>query len=101
MRTVDELRSLTAGRLLEIWRQSREQTEDPLERTLLCNARVLAECCWCQGERVYGDELEVLRDLTGRQMEHLLRQLTEERVHRQAAENPRFDEERFEALRKR
>ena len=48
MRDVDELRPLTAGRLLELWREGRE-TEDPLERVLLCNGRILAECCFCQG----------------------------------------------------
>ena len=42
MRDIDELRAPTAGRLLVIWRETRETAEDPLERTLLCNARVLA-----------------------------------------------------------
>ena len=49
MREVDELRPLTAGRLLAIWRESAREAEDPLERSLLSNARVLAECCWSQG----------------------------------------------------
>ena len=38
MRTVDALKPLTAGELLELWRYYRERVEDPLERTLLCNA---------------------------------------------------------------
>ena len=42
MRRIDELRPLTAGRLMGLWRAAREAAEDPLERTLLCNAGVLA-----------------------------------------------------------
>lgn len=38
---VDELRPLSAARLLALWRDCREAAEDPLERTLLCNAG-----CW-------------------------------------------------------
>ena len=53
MRKMDELRPLTAGRLLALWRECRE-TEDPLERVLRCNGRILAECCFFRGERVYG-----------------------------------------------
>ena len=64
MRTVDALKPLTAGELLELWRYYRERVEDPLERTLLCNAAILRDSCYCQGEAIYGDELEVLRDLT-------------------------------------
>ena len=41
MRKMDELRPLTAGRLLALWRECRE-TEDPLERVLRCNGRILA-----------------------------------------------------------
>ena len=52
MRDIDELRPLTAGRLLELWRESREASEDGLERTVICNARVLAACCYFQGEPV-------------------------------------------------
>lgn len=59
MRAVDELRPLTTGRLLALWRESRE-ADDPLERVLLCNGRILAECCFFQGERVYEDETEAL-----------------------------------------
>ena len=57
MRTVDALKPLTAGELLELWRYYRERVEDPLERTLLCNAAILRDSCYCQGEAVYGDEL--------------------------------------------
>ena len=76
MREIDELRPLTAGRLLELWQACRE-AGDPLERVLLCNGRILSECCFAQGKRVYGDEAEALADLTGRQMERLLRRLAE------------------------
>ena len=72
MRTVDALKPLTAGELLELWRYYRERVEDPLERTLLCNAAILRDSCYCQGEAVYGDELEALRDLTPGEMEDLL-----------------------------
>ena len=34
MREIDQLRPLTAGRLLAIWREGREETEDVLERNL-------------------------------------------------------------------
>lgn len=43
MRTVDALKPLTAGKLLELWRYYRERVEDPLERTLLCNAAILRD----------------------------------------------------------
>lgn len=100
MRDIDELRPMTAGRLLELWRESRETAEDGLERTLLCNARVLAACCFFQGEPVYGGEMEVLADLTGRQMETLLRHLAEGGTAALPREtvNPAFDRDRFEAL---
>lgn len=99
MRNIDELRALTAGRLLTLWRESREQTEDPLERTLLCNAEVLAESCFFQGERAFQDGAEVLEELTGRQMEALLRALAAGGRPPAAGENPAFDPARFEALR--
>ena len=103
MREIDELRPLTAGRLLELWQACRE-AGDPLERVLLCNGRILSECCFAQGKRVYGDEAEALADLTGRQMERLLRRLAEgggceDRRPRRETMNPKFDAERFEALR--
>ncbi len=101
MRNVDELRPLTAGRLLALWRQCRE-AEDPLERVLTCNGRILSECCFFQGERVYGDETEALADLTGRQMERLLCRLAEsggsEEDRRSETVNPEFDAARFAAL---
>ena len=68
MRTVDALKPLTAGELLELWRYY---------RTLLCNAAILRDSCYCQGEAIYGDELEVLRDLTPGEMEDLLLRLAE------------------------
>ena len=80
MRTVDALKPLTAGELLELWRYYRERVEDPLERTLLCNAAILRDSCYCQGEAIYGDELEVLRDLTPGEMEDLLLRLAEDEL---------------------
>lgn len=105
MRSVDELRPLRLGRLLELWRQCRER-DDPLERVLLCNGQILSECCFCEGKRVYEDGAEALADLTGRQMEGLLRRLAEgggPEDRRSPAEreavNPAFDTARFAALR--
>ena len=102
MRNIDELRGLTAGRLLELWREARS-IEDPLERVLLCNGRILAESCFFRGKPVYGDGTEALEDLTGRQMERLLVKLAEGGDGRPRENwetvNPVFDTARFEALR--
>lgn len=100
MREIDELRPLTAGRLLAIWRESREAAEDPLERTLLCNAAVLAESCFFRGQRAFSDGAAVLEARTGRQIEALLRRLAAGGEPPAGdAENPAFDRARFEALR--
>ena len=99
MREVDELRPLTAGRLLELWRESREASEDGLERTVICNAQVLAESCFYHGEPAFGSGEEVLEELTGRQIESLLRTLAEGGRPRPAGENPSFDQRRFLRLR--
>ena len=97
MREVDELRPLTAGRLLAIWRESAREAEDPLERSLLSNARVLAECCWSQGEPSFPDSGAVLEELTTREMESLLGLLGG--TGEAAQLNPAFDPARFQALR--
>ena len=99
MREVDELRPLTAGKLLEIWRKSRGEAEEALEQTLLCNAEVLAECCFFDGEPVFESREAVLQELTGSQMERLLRELAQDGMEVQKAENPVFDQARFYALR--
>lgn len=99
MREIDELRPLTAGRLLALWREVRERAEDPLERTVLCNARIAAESCFYRGEPVFASEQEVLAALTGRQLEGLLRRLSGEAPAPVGAGNPAFDESRFAALR--
>ena len=98
MRAPDELRQLTALRLLTIWRECGEAAEEPMERALLCNARVLAECCFCQGEPVFASGEEVLERLTAREMETLLRQLAEGCAPVAAEENPAFDSARFRRL---
>lgn len=105
MRDMDELRPLTAGRVLALWRESREASGDPLERTLLCNGRILARCCFFRGAPVYQDGTEALEDLTGRQMERLLLRLAEgggeetlPAAPGSGAENPAFDPARFRAL---
>ena len=99
MREVEELRPLTAGRLLTLWRKSGETAEEPVERALLCNAQVLAESCLCQGEPVFEDEKAVLEALTTREMERLLRQLAEGRDPGTETGNPAFDPARFQRLR--
>ena len=99
MRALDELRQLTALRLLTIWRECGEAAEEPVERALLCNARVLAESCFYQGEPVFESGEEVLDQLTAREMETLLQQVAEGRTAAAAAVNPGFDLKRFECLR--
>ena len=99
MREIDELRPLTAGRLLALWREVREAAEDPLERTVLCNARIAAACCFFRGEPVFEDERAVLAALTGRQLERLLLRLAEAEPGPEGTGNPSFDHGRFEALR--
>lgn len=96
---IDRLRPIPAARLLEIWRDTRERTEEPLERCLLCNAQVLAECCFRGEEAAFSGAAEVLEQLTGRQMEALLlRLMGEEPPASPEAENPAFDPERFRSL---
>ena len=96
---IDRLRPMPAARLLAIWRDTRERTEEPLERCLLCNAQVLAECCFRGEEPAFQDAAEVLERLTGRQMETLLRRLLgEDAAPEPETVNPAFDPERFRAL---
>lgn len=103
MRDIDELRPLTAGRLLELWKETRDM-EDPLERVLVCNVRILSECCRFQGERVYNSGQEALADLTGQEIDQLLQRLAGGggavacRPH-EGPVNPEFDAARFRALR--
>lgn len=97
MREIDQLRPLTAGRLLAIWREGREQTQDVLERSLLTNAQVLAECCFFQGEAVFSGREDVLEALTAPEMERLLKRLCGD--EHGGAENPGFDMEKFSAMR--
>lgn len=94
---VDELRGVTAGRLLEIWQAQRESGCDGLERCILCNAQVLSECCYFQGQRVFDSQWAVLKSLTPRQMEALLVRLANGKAA--SAANPNFDSGRFDALR--
>lgn len=97
MRELDELRALTAGRLLTIWRESGKAAEEPMEQALLCNAQVLAESCFYQGEPVFDSGEAVLNALTTQEMEQLLRQLAAGLMPA-AAKNPAFDPIRFAAL---
>ena len=100
MRSWDELRPLTAGRLLTLWRESGKAAEEPLERALLCNAAVIAESCFWQGEAVFECPEAVLESMTPREMEALLQRMAEGKNPLGGEENPAFDAERFEALRK-
>ena len=98
MRQPDELRQLTAGRLLSIWRACGAEAEEAMERSLLCNAQVLAECCLFQGEAVFSSREAVLEALTPREMETLLRRLAGGGNPAAAVKNPAFDMERFTVL---
>ena len=95
---IEQLRPLTAMRMLTIWRESRDQAEEPLERSLLCNARILAECCFHQDGPVFSNSQEVLEALTARQMETLLRRLSGESAPASGEVNPNFDMTRFTEL---
>ena len=95
---IDFLRPVSALRLLTIWRESGRETEDPMERGILCNARILAECCVSDGNAAFADTNEVLNSLTGRQMETLLRRLSDGEAPPSRAANPVFDQTRFQAL---
>ncbi len=75
MRTVDALRPLTAGELLGCG-GTPGGVDDPLERTLRCNAAILREAAM-SGRGGLRDEPEVLRDLTPGEMEDLLLRLAE------------------------
>lgn len=97
MEGIDELRPLSALRLLQIWRASRDA--EPLERALLCNAQVLAESCFYQGETVFENGEDVLAALTTREMETLLGRLGGWENPGAAAVNPQFCQERFQRLR--
>ena len=101
MRVIDELRPLTAGQLLCIRREVCADTQDELERGALCNARVLAACCFCGGENVFSDAEKVLGELTFREMEELLRRWKNGERVSLAAVNPHFDEARFACLQER
>ena len=100
MREMDELRRLSAGRILTLWRESGTVAEEPLERALLCNAAVLAESCLLQGEPVFENMETVLQELTPCEMEVLLGTLSRGEVPAGGAENPSFDPVRFDALRR-
>ena len=100
MRIWDELKPLTAGRLLTLWRESGKAAEEPLERALLCNAAVIAESCLFQGEAVFESAEAVLEAMTPREMEGLLRRMAEGAAAPGGEENPTFDAARFETLRK-
>ena len=99
MRVPDELRQPTALRLLTIWRECGVAAEEPVERALLCNACVLAESCFYQGEPVFANGEEVLSLLTAREMESLLQQLADGQVAMVKEENPAFDPAQYERLR--
>ena len=99
MKALDQLRPLTAGRLLELWRESGQAAEEPMERALLCNARILAESCLFQGEAAFDSPEAVLAELTPREMEGVLRLLAGGEAPEAAGENPHFDESRFQRLR--
>lgn len=94
---VDELCPLTAGRLLEIRRQVYADGIEDWAVAAECNARVLAECCYDGGKRVFPDGGAVLAAMTFREMERLLAQLAGEEIPAGCG-NPQFDSARFRAM---
>lgn len=98
----DTLRPPKAAVLLTIWRETAEQEKDETVRGLLCNARVLAESCFRDGERMFDGPEAVLQAMTVGEMETLLRTLAAgARAPAPAGVNPAFDAERFAAMRER
>ena len=97
-----EWRELSAGRLLAIRREVLRETEDALERDLLCNAAVLAESLTEDGERVYPDGEAVLGALSCREMEErMLRDFAElQAVIGAPGASDRFAERMVEELKK-
>ena len=51
--------------------------EDGELNATVAERAILRDSCYCQGEAIYGDEMEVLRDLTPGEMEDLLLRLAE------------------------
>lgn len=98
MTRVKTMRPLSAGRLLAIRREVTAGEPDEAVRGLLCNARVLWECCFSGEEPVFADAEAVLNALTVREMEGLLWCLSEDATS-PSETNPQFDEARFRALR--
>lgn len=97
---IDEMRPLTAGRMLTLRQEETARGGDPLEVGARCNARILAECCFRGGEAVFADGKAVLKRLTFSEMERLLRDLAgAESPASAAARNPRFDPERYRVMR--
>ena len=95
---VEELRPLSAGRLLNIRREVQTDGVEEWAVAAECNARVLAESCFSGGKCVFSDGQAVLESLTFCEMEHLLRRLAETERERNGRENPNFDPERFRKL---
>ena len=95
-----KLRLLSAYELLCIRREvAAMECADEQERSLWCNALVLASCC-----DEFSDAQDVLTRLSARQMERYLLALLREEESVAAGvwcgeENTSFDEERFRAMR--
>lgn len=95
---VEELRPLSAGRLLNIRREVQLEGIEEWAVPVVCNARVLAECCYTGGERVFPHGAAVLETMTVREMESMICRLAGEETPRSEMENPGFDPARFRAL---
>lgn len=98
MTEIDTLRPVAAGRLLAIRRKITELESDEAVRGLLCNAEVLSQCCYFGEKPAFGDGAAVLAALTMREMEELLRRLSNAPTG-YAQTNPEFEEAQFDALR--
>lgn len=94
----DTMRPLTAGRLLQIWREISASEKNELIHGLLCNARVLQESCFLDGKPLFNSAQAVLDALTVEEMEELLAVLFRPKYQTMTGSNPHFDEARFYAM---
>lgn len=96
----DRLNPLSAGRLLNIWRDVAAKEENEAVRGLLCNAQVLAESCFLGEKRVFDSPEAVLEAMTVEEMEVLLQRLAGEKPALPTIANPNFNPARFQAMRR-
>lgn len=99
---IDQLRPLTAGKLLQLRHDPLLDQCTPEEAGLVGNALVVAACCLREGQVVFQNGQEVLEQLTAEEIEGFIRAIAagETRPPQQthAAENAGFDLSRFSRM---